>query len=67
MYLKVTDMIGSISSVPQLTMRDSTVQKMYKTADGQTKIVNYYYEVSIYNRMGKVQTVTNAHTITYLV
>ena len=35
-------MIGPISSVPQLTMRDSTVQKMYKTADGQTKIVNYY-------------------------
>lgn len=60
-------MIAPISSVPQLTMKDTTIQKVYDNGDGKTKIVNYYYEVSIYNRMGKIQTVTNAHTVTYLV
>ena len=59
--------VNPISSIPYLTIKDSVIQKAYEQSDGKTKIVNNYYEVLLYNRLGIVQTVTNTHTISYLV
>ena len=59
--------VNPISSIPYLTINDSVIQKVYEQSDGKTKIVNNYYEVLLYNRLGIVQTVTNTHTISYLV
>ena len=59
--------VNPISSIPYLTIKDSVIQKVYEQSDGKTKIVNNYYEVLLYNRLGIVQTVTNTHTISYLV
>ena len=59
--------VNPISSIPYLTINDSVIQKEYEQSDGKTKIVNNYNEVLLYNRLGIVQTVTNTHTISYLV
>ena len=49
------------------TLRD-VVTKVYQgDVPGETKVVSTFYNVTIYDYMGKLQTVTNSHVIDYLI
>jgi len=61
--------ISSIHSViPTTYTQRDVVTKVYQgDAPGETKVVSTYYNVTTYDYMGKLQTVTNSHVIDYLV
>ena len=61
--------ISSIHSVIPTThtMRD-VVTKVYQgDVPGETEVVSTFYNVTIYDYMGKLHTVTNSHVIDYLI
>ena len=63
------EIIPSINSViPTTYGHTHTVTKVYQgDVPGETKVVSTFYNVTIYDYMGKLQTVTNSHVIDYLI
>lgn len=63
------EIIPSIHSVVPTTYAQShVITKVYQgNGPGETKVVSTVYNVTTYDYMGKLQTVTNSHVIDYLV
>ena len=65
----MNEIIPSIHSViPTTYTNRDVVTKVYQgDAPGETRVVSTYYNVTIYDYMARLQTVTNSHVIDYLV
>jgi hypothetical protein len=55
--------ITPISGIAQTTVSKQTVEKIYKTGDGQHKVEKTIYYVTTYDSNGILHTVTNSHRI----
>tara|TARA_Y100000996_G_scaffold29989_1_gene21295 strand:- start:784 stop:975 length:192 start_codon:yes stop_codon:yes gene_type:complete len=62
------DAISPISAIPSSYTRKQIVTNVYDTGyDGQHKVVQDVYLTTVYDAQGKINTVTTAHRVDYLV
>lgn len=61
------DSIPPVTSLPKVTDRTYTVERVTKVAEGEHKVNRTTYTVTTYDRSGVVTTVTNSNTINFLI
>lgn len=61
------DSIPPVTSLPKVTDRSYTVERVTKVADGEHKVNRTTYTVTTYDRNGVVSTVTNSNSINFLI
>jgi len=59
--------IPPISNIPSVSTQSQTIVEVSKTADGRDKITNKYYEVVLYDHIGRLYTSRNMYTLNYLI
>lgn len=59
--------IPPISNIPSVSTQSQTIVEVSKTADGRDKITNKYYEVVLYDHIGRLYTARNMYTLDYLI
>ncbi len=60
-------MIEPIHNVVNVTHRQQTVERVYKTTDGDHKVEKTIYHITLYDSNGVLKTVTNSHKIDYVI
>ena len=61
------DSIPPVTSLPRVTDRAYTVERVTKVADGEHKVNRTTYTVTTYYRNGVVSTVTNSNSVNFLI
>ena len=59
--------IQPISNIPNVTTQTQTIVEVSKTSDGRDKITNKYYEIVLYDHIGRTYTARNMYTLDYLI
>ena len=61
------DSIPPVTSLPRVTDRAYTVERVTKVAEGEHKVNKTTYTVTTYDRNGVVSTVTNSNSVNFLI
>jgi hypothetical protein len=62
------EVISSLAAIPQVYANNfSTINVYSSPVEGKDRVVETVYNVTIYDRGGNKQVLTNNHTVSYLV
>ena len=61
------DSIPPITSLPRVTDRAYTIERVTKVADGEHKVNRVTYIVTTYDRKGIISTITNSNSVNFLI
>ena len=59
--------IPPVQNIVHVTQQRQTVERVYKTTDGEHEIEKTFYSITIYDSNGNLKTVTNTHQINYII
>lgn len=59
--------ITPVSSLPKITDRSYTIERVVKVSDREHRVERIIYEVTTYDRNGVLSTTTNSSKVNFLV
>lgn len=59
--------IPPVSNIPSVSIQTQTIVEVSKASNDKDRITNKYYEVVLYDHIGRIYTSRNMYTLDYLI